>query len=330
MALGMPLLIRVVPSIGSTATSTSGPPFQSPTRSPLNSIGALSFSPSPMTTTPRMGSELISRRIASTAAPSPPSLSPRPTQRPAAIAAASVTRTRSRARLRSSSCGCLMVASSHPGCRKSLQIAPVTARSTPDRDPQPGACRASAKMRCVETAAPTPPDTPPVRSSRTPKDMVLSLLELLVPMVLIVGAYRILQEGDRPVSVDPASAVSQARAQAGFPVLAPVGLDAGWRPASAVFQEEEQGATLRIGYTTPSGGTVQLVESSMPTDPLFARELGEQRQPTGTVRVADVDWQRYDARPGETALVRIEPGRTTVVVGHASGEELRRLAESLR
>ena len=40
-------------------------------------------------------------RIASTAAPSPPFLSPRPTHRPAAIAAASVTRTSSRARLRS-------------------------------------------------------------------------------------------------------------------------------------------------------------------------------------------------------------------------------------
>src|SRR5262245_23698925 len=103
MALGMPLLIRVVPSIGSTATSTLGPPFQSPTSSPLKSIGALSFSPSPITTTPHMGTELISWRIASTAAPSPPSLSPRPTQRPAAIAAASVTRTSSIARFRSSS-----------------------------------------------------------------------------------------------------------------------------------------------------------------------------------------------------------------------------------
>ena len=43
----------------------------------------------------------ISARIASTAAPSPPFLSPRPTQRPAAMAPASVTRTSSSARLRS-------------------------------------------------------------------------------------------------------------------------------------------------------------------------------------------------------------------------------------
>src|SRR4029079_6097194 len=49
----------------------------------------------------RMDTELTSSRMASTAAPSPPSLSPRPTQRPAPIAPDSVTRTSSRARLRS-------------------------------------------------------------------------------------------------------------------------------------------------------------------------------------------------------------------------------------
>src|SRR4030088_1951935 len=100
MAFGRPLLINVVPSTGSTAKSQSGP-SPLPTSSPLYSIGALSFSPSPITTTPRIDTVLTSSRIASTAAPSPPSLSPRPTHRPAAIAPASVTRTSSRARLRS-------------------------------------------------------------------------------------------------------------------------------------------------------------------------------------------------------------------------------------
>ena len=99
-ALGMLLAARVVPSIGSTATSQSGP-VPSPTCSPLYSIGAWSFSPSPMTTTPFICTVLISVRIALTATPSAPFLSPRPTQRPAAMAPASVTLTRSRARLRS-------------------------------------------------------------------------------------------------------------------------------------------------------------------------------------------------------------------------------------
>ena len=99
-----------VPSIGSTATSQAAP-VPSPTSSPLNSIGAWSFSPSPMTTTPCIETELISIRIAFTAAPSAPFLSPRPTHRAAAIDAASVTRASSSARFRSGawlggSCAC--------------------------------------------------------------------------------------------------------------------------------------------------------------------------------------------------------------------------------
>src|SRR5215831_9642834 len=104
IAFGWPSAVSRVPSSGSTATSTSGP-VPSPTRSPLKSIGASSFSPSPMTTTPSIETESSIARIASTAAWSAASLSPRPTQRPAPIAADSVTRTSSSARLRSGRTG---------------------------------------------------------------------------------------------------------------------------------------------------------------------------------------------------------------------------------
>ena len=46
-----PRAVGVVPSMGSTAMSALGG-VPSPIRSPLKSMGALSFSPSPMTTTP--------------------------------------------------------------------------------------------------------------------------------------------------------------------------------------------------------------------------------------------------------------------------------------
>src|SRR6202023_715892 len=64
-------------------------------------MGASSFSPSPMTTTPSTAPPPSTTRMASTAAPSAPSLSPRPMNRAAAMAAASVTRTSSIARVRS-------------------------------------------------------------------------------------------------------------------------------------------------------------------------------------------------------------------------------------
>ena len=95
-----PSAVGVVPSMGSTAMSVSGGE-PSPMRSPLKSMGALSFSPSPMTTMPSICTEASTTRMASTAAPSAPILSPRPIQRLAAMAAASVVRTNSMARLRS-------------------------------------------------------------------------------------------------------------------------------------------------------------------------------------------------------------------------------------
>src|SRR3954465_2310361 len=100
IAFGWPTDVRRVPSSGSTATSTSGE-LPLPTSSPLKSIGALSFSPSPMTTTPFIETVSSIERIASTAAWSAASLSPRPTHRAQLSAADSVTRTSSSARFRS-------------------------------------------------------------------------------------------------------------------------------------------------------------------------------------------------------------------------------------
>src|SRR5712692_8350339 len=64
-------------------------------------MGASSFSPSPITTTPCISTPSRAWRMASTAAWSTFSLSPLPIQRPALSAAASVTRTSSIPRLRS-------------------------------------------------------------------------------------------------------------------------------------------------------------------------------------------------------------------------------------
>src|SRR6202045_1040793 len=102
IAPGMFLAHRVVPSSGSTAISTLGPPFRLPTFSPMNSIGASSRSPSPMTTVPSIASLSSSRRMPSTAAWSASFPLPRPRSRAAATAARSVTRTISIDTMRSS------------------------------------------------------------------------------------------------------------------------------------------------------------------------------------------------------------------------------------
>src|SRR5262245_21070579 len=105
IAPGMFLAHSVVPSSGSTAMATCGPALR-PTFSPMNSIGASSRSPSPITMVPSIGSLLSSRRIASTAAWSAAFSWPWPRNRAADTAARSVTRTISSVRIRSSnSCG---------------------------------------------------------------------------------------------------------------------------------------------------------------------------------------------------------------------------------
>src|SRR5687767_5164215 len=95
VALADPVATRFVPSSGSTAMSTAVAASGLPTCSPMNSIGALSRSPSPMTIVPLISASSIALRMAVTAAWSAPIRSPRPMRRAAAIAPASVARTAS-------------------------------------------------------------------------------------------------------------------------------------------------------------------------------------------------------------------------------------------
>jgi hypothetical protein len=158
--------------------------------------------------------------------------------------------------------------------------------------------------------------------------MAISLLVLLVPIALAVGVYRVVFGGDQPVRTDPAPAVAQARASGAFPVLEPAGLGPDWHPVSATFNRQE--GTLRIGYVSPSGAGLQLVESAVPPEKLLPAELASAGRPTGSTSVAGRDWQRYTARADERALVLLEPNRTVIVVGAAGEQELSGLAGALR
>ena len=92
---GIAFAHKVVPSKGSSAISNFGP-LPVPTFSPINSIGASSLSPSPITTVPDILIIFNCLLIASTAAWSADFSSPLPRIFAAAIAALSVTRTISR------------------------------------------------------------------------------------------------------------------------------------------------------------------------------------------------------------------------------------------
>lgn len=158
--------------------------------------------------------------------------------------------------------------------------------------------------------------------------MAISLLVLLAPILLIVGAYRVLGLDTEVTTVDPTSAFQEARADARFTVAEPRGLASRWRVTSAVVARDGAALTLRIGYVTPEDGRVQLLESDLPAERLLTDEVGGGR-PSGQVAIGGHAWQRYPGRGGEQALVLMEPDRTIIVVGTASNTELRTLANSL-
>jgi hypothetical protein len=164
------------------------------------------------------------------------------------------------------------------------------------------------------------------RGGRGARDIILSMLVLLVPLALVVALFRF-QGGESVQTVDTAPAIADAQA-ARFPLAVPTQLDSGWRPLSAVFQRSG-GLTLRIGYLTPNGDTAQLVESNRPETALLDDTIGS--RPAGTTRpIGGEDWQHYDLANGNRAFVLTSADRTLVVYGSASDAELGVLAASLR
>ncbi|MEU5938346.1 DUF4245 domain-containing protein [Micromonospora sp. NPDC047548] len=201
-----------------------------------------------------------------------------------------------------------------------------------------------ALVEPVPDAAPVDADVPPARpaaggrparrekarSERSPKDMALSLLVLLVPIALLLAFYRGFLGGEQPTVINAAPAYEQARSANAFPVSEPAGLSSGWRTVSASYRTVEGGANLRVGYLTPEGRGVQLVQSTVPAEKLLPAELTAEGQPQGPTDLNGRSWQRYTGRGNDQALVLLEPNRTILVVGDARENELRQLAGSLR
>jgi hypothetical protein len=159
--------------------------------------------------------------------------------------------------------------------------------------------------------------------------MVLSMAVLLVPIALLLIFYRVFLNGDAPTTVDPSSVIEEAQSAKAFPVVVPANLGGDWHVASATFQRQAAGATLRLGYVDPDKNGLQLIESNVPPATLLPAELTTGAKPVDTFRADARVWRLYDARPGEQALVVTEPDRTLIVVGDAGSHHLETLAAAL-
>ncbi|MET0521585.1 MAG: DUF4245 domain-containing protein [Jiangellaceae bacterium] len=182
----------------------------------------------------------------------------------------------------------------------------------------------------MEPASSSESEAAPSSSGRSPKDMVISLAVLLVPIALLLIFYRVVLSGDAPVTVDAAPTIQQARSANVFPVIVPQGLNDDWHTSTATFRRDANGATLRLGYVDPDDDPVQLVESSVPPATLLPAELTREAEERSTFRAPNGVWRLYDARPGEQALVLSDGQRTIIVVGRTDVKNLQTLASSLR
>ncbi|MFF2521729.1 DUF4245 domain-containing protein [Streptomyces liangshanensis] len=165
------------------------------------------------------------------------------------------------------------------------------------------------------------------RGRQSVRDMFLSMVVIGAVVAVIYVFIPHDEKGDPVPAVDYRVELLTARRAAPYPVMAPTGLPAGWKPTSVSYERRNADA-WHLGYLDPDGEYVAVEQSTMPAGKYIAG-VTQQAADTGkTQRVAGETWQRWDG-PKYDALVRTEGGATTVVTGTASYERLAQMAAAL-
>src|SRR5262249_53404495 len=167
-------------------------------------------------------------------------------------------------------------------------------------------------------------NTRALRLARTPADMAKAVLVLLVPLALLVTVYIVFFGGNNVITIDPSGSYAAAQASGQFTVLQPDGLSSKWKPVSSSYE----GGVLRVGYVTPSGAGIQLVESKQD---LTDSELGSTSSIATAVDAAGLTWGQLSGSGKQgNALVSSQTSRTVIIKGRTDFSELKDFAASLR
>ena len=168
------------------------------------------------------------------------------------------------------------------------------------------------------------------RGFETTGDMVRSLLLVLV-LVFVVVALTVRPHPDSVVHrFDYSGVFDQAREQAHYDVLAPIGLPDSWVPTSARTTRAGTAVTWHVGFVTPDDAYAAL-EQSDGSPAAFVRQFSGGGKRAGSVVIGSATWRRLEGGdPEPRALVLERDNVTTVVAGSAGWGELRELAASLQ
>jgi hypothetical protein len=161
------------------------------------------------------------------------------------------------------------------------------------------------------------------------------MMRSMVVLVLIVGAlWAVNSLLFSPDAATPVRAVSyrgqlaDGRGMADYRVLGPNGLGSAWVPTSVDLRRSGPTVRWHLGFLTPGREYVGLEQGDRAPGRIAAQYIAD-LQPSGSLTIAGTPWRLYRGAT-DTALVRLDGGVATVVVGTAPTGELVTFARSLR
>ena len=158
--------------------------------------------------------------------------------------------------------------------------------------------------------------------------IVVSLL-----LMAVIWALRSISGGeaaDPAPTIDYTQALTEARRNASFEVLAPQVVPPGWRATTARWVVEGDRETWHLGFVIDGGSDYVGLDQRTEPEKDALRVTTPADQPQATVSVGGVRWKTFTSSDSnESALVLPRDGVTTIVSGTVDETVLRGFAESL-
>ncbi|GGV02164.1 hypothetical protein GCM10010245_06540 [Streptomyces spectabilis] len=168
-------------------------------------------------------------------------------------------------------------------------------------------------------------------AGRTGKQTVRNMLLSMAVIGMVVAAIYVFiphDESEDPVErVDYRVELLTARRAAAYPVAAPKGLPASWKPTSVRYNGAAHDS-WHLGFLDPAGEYVAVKQSTGKPSEFIDEATQKARKTDATEKIAGKTWQRYKGTRYD-ALVLQDKGATTVVLGTAPFDQLSTMAESL-
>lgn len=176
------------------------------------------------------------------------------------------------------------------------------------------------------------------RQKSNVRDMALSMLVLLVPIVLIALFFTQNPEPSAE-AVDVGPVLARAEAESPYPVLRAVNLPEGWVPTRVAWAKDGKpwidsepavGDSWQLGYLAPNGIYVGLQQRNRAVDGFIRTMTRDGSAADEPVDVGGRTWERWTSQDDRTrSLVWRDRDMVAIVTGDAPFEQLEAFAGAL-